>query len=485
MKSTEKFDQWLKARVEAGKRGEPLPSEKELARSFGLSRSTISRALLPLRDKGVIVRIPGKGSYFRAAPPQVSHEPLVSGNAWERLSESLLGLLSRGELRTGGALPPVKYVANQFHVTPATVTRAYRDLVEKGYVEKVGRRYVIGRFEAGLNKGARRHIWFFTWYEPTEDTYFRSTNLGVSYSSMEIELQRYGVALRHFGREDFDAALADAFARRTAPEGFVFYNVWKMAHYEEIVRKLRDFSRLMHRAMPPSLVVTVGMPYIRSSVALLHSGNVITMQARHCAQAIAARGICSSALFLSTQKQVETFLRLHPELISLAPGGAHTVIIGPEKCEDHGPNGPQIILKNGEKLCEYAQSLAARLAEKHPIVDAGRAREHIVFSSDFTQWFAQNKPGRPIAWVFAKTAEAFAALRWARGNNIGVPNPLSIVDLENDSAYYREGISSCVPDWSGIGYLMAHSLLKDIPIERSRKGFIHTRAVFLDRASTP
>jgi DNA-binding LacI/PurR family transcriptional regulator len=118
-------------------------------------------------------------------------------------------------------------------------------------------------------------------------------------------------------------------------------------------------------------------------------------------------------------------------------------------------------------------------------IDPAIAYSRMYTIDNFAHWCATHAPRAQTAWVFARTADAAGALQWARENHIGVPSPLSIIDLENNADYYREDISSCVPDWHGVGYLMAHTLLRDIPIERSRKGYIHTRAVFLDRATTP
>ena len=45
--------------------GDRLPSEKELAEQYGVSRITSKKALEMLADAGCIVRMPGKGSFVR------------------------------------------------------------------------------------------------------------------------------------------------------------------------------------------------------------------------------------------------------------------------------------------------------------------------------------------------------------------------------------------------------------------------------------
>ena len=57
---------WLRARIEAGefRPGEdPLPSEAELQELFEVSRDTARRAVKVLRDEGLVVTVPQRGTY--------------------------------------------------------------------------------------------------------------------------------------------------------------------------------------------------------------------------------------------------------------------------------------------------------------------------------------------------------------------------------------------------------------------------------------
>jgi GntR family transcriptional regulator len=57
---------WLRARIEADefRPGEdPLPSEKDLVDLFGVARDTARRAVQALRDDGLVVTIPQRGTY--------------------------------------------------------------------------------------------------------------------------------------------------------------------------------------------------------------------------------------------------------------------------------------------------------------------------------------------------------------------------------------------------------------------------------------
>ena len=57
---------WLRARIVAGefRPGEdPLPSEKDLQELFEVSRDTARRAVSVLRDEGLVVTVPQRGTY--------------------------------------------------------------------------------------------------------------------------------------------------------------------------------------------------------------------------------------------------------------------------------------------------------------------------------------------------------------------------------------------------------------------------------------
>ena len=65
----------------------------------------------------------------------------VSRNAkYQKLAIMLQRQIELGQLDPGQKLPPVRDMAHQMQVTPGTVARAYRVLIDDGYLEAgVGR----------------------------------------------------------------------------------------------------------------------------------------------------------------------------------------------------------------------------------------------------------------------------------------------------------------------------------------------------------
>jgi DNA-binding GntR family transcriptional regulator len=57
----------LRARIEAGELQpeRPIPSEAQIEQEFGVARATARHAVAVLRDEGLVVTVPGMGTYVR------------------------------------------------------------------------------------------------------------------------------------------------------------------------------------------------------------------------------------------------------------------------------------------------------------------------------------------------------------------------------------------------------------------------------------
>jgi len=62
------------------------------------------------------------------------------GPIWQQIVDGIRRMIATRALRVGDAAPSVRKLAHELGVTPATVERAYRDLIERGVlVAKRGR----------------------------------------------------------------------------------------------------------------------------------------------------------------------------------------------------------------------------------------------------------------------------------------------------------------------------------------------------------
>lgn len=76
----------LQDNIESGiwREGEPLPSEAELQAHFGVSRTTVRRALNDLCQQGLVVRRQGKGTFAYASRPK--HEQVASLSSFTEIA---------------------------------------------------------------------------------------------------------------------------------------------------------------------------------------------------------------------------------------------------------------------------------------------------------------------------------------------------------------------------------------------------------------
>lgn len=68
----------LRARIADLRPGDPLPSDAELREEFGVSRMTAREAMHRLADEGLVLRMPGRGSYVAEPPAHRRADRLLS-----------------------------------------------------------------------------------------------------------------------------------------------------------------------------------------------------------------------------------------------------------------------------------------------------------------------------------------------------------------------------------------------------------------------
>jgi DNA-binding LacI/PurR family transcriptional regulator len=128
---------------------------------------------------------------------------------------------------------------------------------------------------------------------------------------------------------------------------------------------------------------------------------------------------------------------------------------------------------------EYLRQLVSKY-EKHNIEYLKAITD---VSNSFDEVFSSIK-GRSLL-IFQRDSEAAEALEWCRLHRKKVPDTIAIIGLNNNPRFFHLGITTCVPDWRSIGYLMAHTILRDIPVEKTTRGYIRTRVRMYERMTTP
>jgi hypothetical protein len=92
--------------------------------------------------------------------------------------------------------------------------------------------------------------------------------------------------------------------------------------------------------------------------------------------------------------------------------------------------------------------------------------------------------GTDVLWLCATDELTAAALRCREAASLAIPGDVSVVSLENAPAYYHLSASACAPDWELIGYLMAHSIVGDFPLDKTSHGYLRIPCPLIHRSTT-
>ena len=107
-KPSVRFRQWLEHQLSTLQPGSFFPTDRELARTFGISKRTVYTVLKPLADQGRIVRIQGKGTCTPAHLPARKPTASPSRSPRDTIVITIKRDIFNGTLKTGDSLPPRK-----------------------------------------------------------------------------------------------------------------------------------------------------------------------------------------------------------------------------------------------------------------------------------------------------------------------------------------------------------------------------------------
>ncbi len=494
---TQALIEWLDKRIADAQPGDQIPTGKELAKTFGLSELTVKKILKVYDEKGVVVRIRGKGTFIpgkEIAPERAIETPKSST---ELLFGHLDSLICSGALKRGDALPSVKSLSLQFKVTPATVIAAYKKLQDIGRVVKVGKTFWVGTFQDILFPSPKKEVYFF--YHPSEDLSqtFRAGVLSMAYQKMQNELLVHGYVFRFQTFAEMPNLLERWRQRGVGPYGIVLYRL-SAEFGPQVAAQMFNFIEKAKREL--SVVPRVLLDWETTAARLdvpsnMHNmlrGHVSTSAARALVDHIVAHTFRDVVFFTAlTEKVWNTdwiwaLLKVRTEL-EARDEQAHTRFVVKELPDDFSQDGVDprtakeilddgaIVFNTLQWINKYKQHMLDRVVRHIK-------QDEMVQTKDFASVFERYRESD--VWVFTRDADAVAALEWTRKRGITVPRDLSLIGLENNPAHFVHGLSTCVPDWEAIGYLMAQCIIGDVPVKKTRKGFLATRALFLERLTT-
>ena len=93
-----------------------LPAERDLAAEYAVAIGTARRAVLELRDRGLVVTLPGKGTYVVSPPKGMSKARSLRPRQGTdvRVADWIESRNESGELKPGARMPPERDLARDF-----------------------------------------------------------------------------------------------------------------------------------------------------------------------------------------------------------------------------------------------------------------------------------------------------------------------------------------------------------------------------------
>lgn len=503
------LEAWVTAWAESAPDAARLPYDKELADRFGVSIMTVRRRLGRLAAQGIVRRVKGKGTFAtqtRTAPgtevrlPQTNRlgtedippglpeteEPTPVLEASASLAAHFRTAIGRGELKRGDAVPSYKVLCSSFQVSPNTVSRALRELSAEGLVVRVGKYYRVGRFLDIARLPVQKDVYFFADESTDISEIFSTHEAALAFNKMERELVAHGHRLRFARIGSMDQLVREWIRTSRFPKGIVLTgaNDQVAVHGGDYKRFAGPLEHLRRRAgdlCPTQMsITTVYQPPVRSVVSFSISHAVVMMR-RKLAHFLFERGFQAADYFFE-EDDSNLFLfmdamRMVPEIDHLNPAFRLRFVVKPK---DPSETRDHFLARY---LSQYpAYHLEPRLSKYRPI-SLENVLPHVTVTESFGEHFAADD--RAPVWLFGQERCAVRALDWCVDRGVRVPGDVSLIGLENDRRFADRGITACVRDWETMGYLMAHVLIGDIPIQKTHRGFVAYDALLLERQTTP
>ncbi len=479
------FSQWVEKTIGDPSAPERLPTISHLSRRFGISSSSVRRVLKQHIDEGRLTPMPGRGTFVTARTRQTAQpviQPAVTSA--HSVADAIAEDIAAGKLKHGDPLPAVKVVCNQFKTAHRNVTRAYRILQQKGLVRRVGRNFWVGGMQSIRTFGVRKTIACFNFADSGPSDLTAGASIRHAFTAMEHELHNHHLRISFQDPHKIDLFLRpDTLAKNDYP-GIIVSGITE-ARFTALHPRLVALDPALARSGKRLLFCgTHPQERLPKRIHYFCHGTVITNAVRTAADYCFSRGFQDIVLLFREKLEgisnVRFLVRFISESLMRNPRVRISFLIQPRD----DTRSPERLFKQTASYrtsghFEYLEGLLSKYApmsmnDLYKLVTMDGSMEKLL----------EHAP-KGAVWLCGDAATARWCISWCRSRRMPVPSAAAILCFDEDPSLAVDGIASCVPDWHTIGYLMAHALIGDIPIKRSRKGFLQTPAVLCERGTMP
>jgi DNA-binding LacI/PurR family transcriptional regulator/DNA-binding transcriptional regulator YhcF (GntR family) len=136
-----------------------LPPFSKLTRRYGVSKTTVCRAVAHMTKRKMVQR-QGPRTLYVVDPGRFGPKRALNpvSETVRAVYENLKELCLSGRFEIGTPLPKLAYFAQLFHASRLTVTRALQLLEKEGIIHKLGKSWIVGRGGAGKAGASERNV---------------------------------------------------------------------------------------------------------------------------------------------------------------------------------------------------------------------------------------------------------------------------------------------------------------------------------------
>ena len=488
--SSHSIEKWLEEFISQYPEGTQLPYSKTLAEKFQISESTVHRKIGNWVQAGKIIRVAGKGTFLASSSSNFKSSQWISSSeqsdllpltsSIEKVKESILDAISKGIFKQGNVLPSIKTLCHQSHVSTDSMRIALNDLYKKGVLSRLGRSYTVGGLNSSLRNANRNKVILLT--SKKEDAlYFKEKDLGKVIAAMEGELLDAGCFLEMHTYADVPQLKVEWKKDSLLPRGIVLAGPnLGSSPPNKLLKAWQMISVLFNKASysPKMIGLLRGRMTRKAGLAVYNTGHFVVANARETAKFVVIKGVKRvHFLYNANALPIEEFINMVmilPELMGLNKKIEFAYYIHSSKDD----------LKDFQKklLNRFKQRYLQSILSKHASLALSVLFDNMHLITNLNE---VSFPKQRTLWISYQDAEAVALKRRFLELGMDIPNNASIITLENGVDALRENITACESDHRTIGYCLAHTILGDIPIRKTKHGYIPASARIIERRTTP
>jgi DNA-binding GntR family transcriptional regulator/DNA-binding LacI/PurR family transcriptional regulator len=481
-----------------------LPSTRKLANLYHASRPTIQSAINKLEKEGLIEKKMRSGTYIKGMKEksiEISFAP--DQNLAQKIAEEITRDILRGGTKTGDFLPLQKMLKYQYKTSNTTIKTALDIVRKKGLIQDKGNGYMVSG--ANFNRAFAKNKVYIIDTEVPFHRQFYNIRTRQFLKPFEDELQKYGITtfeyLDLFKNPELLSGIDDATTAGFLLDiGSAIGNIPKTpVEILSVINKI--FEGIKKRGLP--LVIDNYPNMIRRypDFSFKVPGNIFPLWTNNkkagekAGKYLASVGHKNIAYFfyLKSPNDKERLAGLEESLKMIFPQEADIISFNHDfdlksEREKYDPYTNLMINKREafRKSCSilfngYNFSLDP-VEEEYISLGNFFIKDHAKMT--MTPYFEKALKLKNItAWVCSEAPLSMVASEFLKEKKIEVPQQLSLMAIGNDERLMGYGITTVEDPRSRAGYLAAHCIIGDLPIQKNKQGFVEFEGNIIVRKS--